>query len=234
MRSIIPAFLLAAAFAFSLPAKADATGTELEKALTMLGVDADPATLPPAPLHGFVEITRGTQVLYLSLDGRLLVKGDVLSLAEGRNLTEEVRGGIRNTWLAAIPEDERIVLGAKRQSHRLTVFVDTNCPYCAELHRRADEYHAAGIELQFLFYPRSGPGSDSWHQAVAVWCADDRKRALADALAGVRLPERECSNPVAAHHALATRLQLKGTPALITETGAIRYGVVDINELLQP
>jgi len=115
---------------------------------------------------------------------------------------------------------------------QVLVFTDTSCPYCAALHHRRNDLLGKGIAIQYLFYPRSGPDSESFRQAVAVWCSKDRLAALELALGGVSLPEAHCDNPIAEHYELARELGLLGTPAVITRDGTVRYGVVPAEAIL--
>jgi protein-disulfide isomerase len=128
--------------------------------------------------------------------------------------------------LATVPPENRIIIPAKGEKlTEVVVFTDTDCPYCMRLHDMRHEIARRGIEIQYIFFPRSGPGSQSYAQAVAVWCSADRIAALEKVLHGKRLPTGRCDNPVNAHYALARKLGLMGTPAIITTEGAIGYGL---------
>jgi thiol:disulfide interchange protein DsbC len=204
----------------------------LATALERLDVGGDPNELPAAPVPGFIEVSKGTSLLYLSRDGRLLIDGDIVAVDSGMNLTERRRAALRLEALQQVPESDRIIfpsIGEARE--KLIVFTDTDCRYCERLHRQLDEYARAGIEVQYIFYPRSGPASESFAQAVAAWCARDSKVALDSIFAGKRLPVAQCANPVSRHHELATELGLKGTPAIVTADGTIHYGVHDVDGL---
>lgn len=205
----------------------------LSAALEQLGVATRPDDLPVAPVPGFLEISKGAKLLYISRDGQLLIDGDVISMASATNLTERRRAALRLEQVQRVPENERIIFrSAGSARERLIVFTDTNCRYCLRFHRQLDEYSRRGIDVQYLFYPRSGPTGESFEQAVAVWCAADRKRALASALAGKRVPAAKCNNPVMRHFDLATELRLKGTPAIIAADGTIHYGAADVENVL--
>ncbi len=117
--------------------------------------------------------------------------------------------------------------------HRLIVFTDLHCPYCAVLHHRIPDYLRLGIRIEYLFYPRSGPGSPAFEQAVAAWCARDPSAALDRAFAGTTLTASGCEHPVLQHYELAQRLGLKGTPAWITDDGTVMYGAISPGELIR-
>jgi thiol:disulfide interchange protein DsbC len=208
--------------------------SRLNAVLGQLGIDTPAEDLEPAPIAGFLEVVRGTQVLYVADDGGLLIDGDILSIDTETNLTEDTRARVRQDLMATIPEDDRIVVPAVGEVRvRVAVFADTNCRYCLKLHQDAADFSRRGIEVQYLLYPRAGRAGDTWAQAEAVWCAPDRAVALESALAGDTLPEQDCDNPIGSHYELAMKLGLKGTPAIVTESGDLHYGVLTADEILQ-
>ena len=214
-------------------ATSHAASPGLAAVLERLGVDPDGDRLRPAPIPGFLEVTRGMQVLYVAADGGLVINGDILSIATETNLTEKRRGNIRLDLLARIPMGETLVAPARRPTvARVIVFTDVNCPYCLALHRHHEELLEQGIEIQYLFYPRSGPESASFEQAVAVWCSADRLAALGRSLRGEELPAAHCDNPVRRHYELARELELKGTPAVIATDGIVKYGLYSPEDIL--
>jgi thiol:disulfide interchange protein DsbC len=73
--------------------------------------------------------------------------------------------------------------------------------------------------VRYLFYPRSGPGTDSWHKAEAVWCNADRRDALTRAKRGETVKSSTCTAPIAAQYALGEQLGIRGTPGIITDKG---------------
>jgi thiol:disulfide interchange protein DsbC len=147
-------------------------------------------------------------------------------------LAERARSVTITRLLSTVPPEQRIVIPAVGATlAHLVVFVDTNCSYCRQLHGLADAITRRGIEIDYIFYPRSGPSADSYFQAVAVWCSTDRLAALEDVFRGERLPIAHCDHPVMAHYALALELDLKGTPAIITPDGVVAYGVPSRDKL---
>lgn len=207
-------------------AASPAAGAGLDTVLRQLGVDDEPQALRPAPIQGFVEVTRGMQVLYVSADGGLLINGDILSVAAEINLTEQRRASLRRALIQGVPDDQSLILSPPvAPTARIVVFTDVDCSYCMALHDRHEELLQHGVEIRYFFYPRSGPASGSFDQAVAVWCAEDRLAALDRALSGTELRGTECAHPVRQHYELARELELRGTPAVIAPDGTVRYGL---------
>ncbi len=163
-----------------------------------------------------------------------LLLGLSLAGATTRALPNATVAAAGTELLAAVPQNERIVLHATGPvKHRIVVFTDIECPYCRKFHQQIEQYLQAGIEVQYLFYPRAGRDSPAFAKAVAVWCSRDREAALARAFDERSFPLRTCANPVAKHYELAVRTRLLGTPALVTEDGDVMYGAVPVSRLLE-
>ena len=84
-----------------------------------------------------------------------------------------------------------LVFSPKDPKYTITVFTDIDCGYCRKLHSQMAEYNRLGIRVRYLFYPRSGPDTESWHKAEAVWCSANRNDALTRAKKGeeIKAPE---------------------------------------------
>ena len=110
--------------------------------------------------------------------------------------------------------------------HTITIFTDIDCGYCRQFHREIDKVTALGIEVRYLFFPRTGPNTESWTKADDVWCAADHNAALTRAKLGGEVPEATCGNtPVEAHYALGKRIGVRGTPAVFSETGELSAAI---------
>lgn len=230
---LLPLLLMIVLAAAASPADERIDAPQLRDLLRQLDVGVAPEDLPAAPIPGFLEIVRDMQILYVAADGSMLINGDVLAVRSETNLTEKRRAALRREKLNAVAAADRMVLHAAPPTRaRIIVFTDTDCPYCLRFQRQHEKLLQRGIEINYLFYPRSGPESDSWSRAVAVWCAPDRLRAYEAALNGSPVTAARCPNPVSAHYELARQLNLKGTPAIMTPDGAMHYGVTDIAEIL--
>lgn len=186
------------------------------------------------PVNGIFEITRGSDISYSSSDGRYVIIGDLIDLDSDANLTENRRRGIRNRLLEAVPEAEMLVFSPKNPKYTITVFTDIDCGYCRRLHSQMAEYNRLGIGVRYLFYPRSGPNTDSWHKAEAVWCAANRNDALTRAKNGENIKSPKCSADIVARDwELGHKLALEGTPAIILPSGEKLDGYAPPGELAQ-
>jgi thiol:disulfide interchange protein DsbC len=172
---------------------------EIRKALAGLVPDAKPDLIRPAPVPGMLEVSFGPQVFYISEDGRYLIQGHVLDLQTRTDITEARQGELRKTVIAAIGEENMVTFAAAKPKHTVTVFTDIDCGYCRKLHAEIKETNDLGISVRYLFFPRSGPNTESYYKAESVWCAKDRQQAMTDAKAGKDVPRKTCDNPIDEH-----------------------------------
>lgn len=173
-----------------------------------------------SPIPGLYEIRSGTDVGYVSVDGRFYVDGDIFDMKTRDNLTEAAREKGRLDLLAKVSDADAIVFTPPGPVlHSLTVFTDIDCPYCRRMHQEMAELNKLGIRVRYLMFPRSGPDTDSWHKAEAVWCSADRRDALTRAKKGEAVKAPACKAPIAEQYALGQAMGIRGTPAIITDKG---------------
>lgn len=186
-----------------------------------------PEEFRPSVIGGLYEFTRGAQVLYVSADGKHVIDGDLFDLASEENLSERRRREARLKMLAGISDSQTVVFGGAGAKHTVTVFTDIDCGYCRELHAQIAKYNELGIRVRYLFFPRSGPETESWDKAVLVWCANNRNDALTRAKRGETLKNAKCAaNPVARDYELGQDMGVRGTPAIILPNGDLLPGYV--------
>jgi thiol:disulfide interchange protein DsbC len=190
--------------------------------------------LRPTPIAGIYELTRGTDIAYVTADGKYAISGDLIELAKNDNVTETHRRDLRAKLIGAIPESEMVVFGPHDPKYTITVFTDVDCGYCRQLHSQIAEYNRLGIRVRYLFYPRTGPNTESWTKAEEVWCSSNRNEALTLAKRGAPLAVKACpNNPVAKHYALGRDFGLQGTPAIVLADGELIGGYVPPGQLAQ-
>lgn len=184
----------------------------------------------PAGASGLYEIQQGSLYGYVTGDGKYLIEGDLIDLASRTSLTENKRKADRIARIEQLGRDSTITFAPKNPKdikYTVTVFTDIDCGYCRKLHREIEDYTKLGIAIRYAFYPRSGPNSESFRKAEAVWCAEDRKAAMTQAKQGAPMTgNSECPNPVQAEWQLGSQLGLRGTPMLILPDGEVVNGYV--------
>ena len=206
----------------------------VDRAVRSLVGEVGSGAIRESPLPGFYEVRARGEILYVSADGRYLFHGNLYAVAERRNLTEDARREVRREVIGRMDEDSLIVFApAGATKHRLTVFTDVDCPYCAKFHLEVPDLNDLGVEVRYAAWPRTPPGTKSHDRSISVWCARDRHQAMTDAKAGRTIAHAACENPVQEHYELGRRLGVGGTPTLFTEEGESIGGYVPYRELLR-
>lgn len=201
----------------------------IAKSMPTMKVDA----IKPSEVKGLYEISVGSNVFYVSDDGKYLIEGHLIDIAAKKDLTE---GKLSESHVKAIKNlgvDKMIVFKAKDSKYTVTIFTDIDCGYCRKLHSEIDSYLAEGITVQYIFFPRSGKDTESYKKAISVWCADDRKAALTAAKKDETIKEKTCSNPVDEHMKLAAEFEVNGTPTIVSEKGVVYPGYLPAKQLAE-
>jgi len=191
--------------------------------------------LRPSPIPGIYEFMQGAEVSYLTADGKYFLDGNLYDMATRENLTETQRTHARLAMISAVPESQMVIFGPKNPLYTITVFTDVDCAYCRKLHSEMAELNRLGVRVRYMFYPRTGPNTESWKKAEIVWCSADRNDALTRAKAGAKLDmTKTCgATPVAREYALGQSLGVRGTPAIVTERGDYIAGYMAPRDLVQ-
>lgn len=214
-------------------AAGDASDAQARAAIQSLVPGAKIDSMAEAKLPGFYEVMLQGQIVYVSQDGKYLVQGSVFDIASKTDITEASRAVQRRDVLKTLGKDKRISYSPASAKHTVTVFTDIDCGYCRRMHQQMADYNKLGIAVDYLFFPRSGVGSESFDKAVSVWCAADRAKALTDAKAGAALDKKECANPIEEEYHLGNKIGVSGTPAVIAADGTQLGGYLPPDQMLQ-
>ena len=205
--------------------------TEL-KAILKSKLRAEPSSLKESLIPNLYEALYGTELVYVSADGKYFISGDLIDMETRENLSNVSKQSVRKDIIDK-QDNKPIVFKAKNEKYKLAVFTDIDCPYCAKLHREVPQLNEAGVTVEYLMFPRAGVGSNSFKKAVSVWCADDQLKAMTTAKEREKLEEKTCENPITAHYNLGGELGVTGTPALITSTGKLIPGYIPADRLVK-
>lgn len=232
-----------ALFATVAAAAASATADEANPAAKvtecLAELDIVALHVEASPVAGLYEVeAEGGNYLHVAADCRHLLVGDlwekrgdqVISLT-GAKRTAKQRTRLRQA-VAEVPASEMIIFEPANDTRAVvSVFTDTDCGYCRKLHAAMDDYHALGIEVRYLAFPRAGVNSGTYDKMVSAWCAENPKAALTALKRGEGIPSRTCAHPVGKQHAIAQDVGLTGTPALVLEDGTLLPGFLEADAL---
>lgn len=194
-----------------------------------------PDELHASPIPGMWQVVRGTDIAYVTSDGKYAISGDLYDLAKNANLTEVLRKDIRMKLLASVPESDMLIFSPRDPKYTVTVFTDVDCAYCRKLHSQIAEYNRLGVRVRYMFYPRTGPNTESWTKAEQVWCSTNRNDALTRAKLGEELKSpKSCGNsPVGRDYAMGQQFDIRGTPAIVMNNGEMLGGYMSPMQLVQ-
>lgn len=227
----LPRYLVAAGCALAIGSlQAADPAQSIRQSLQSLQPDLAIASIEESPLQGIYQVQlESGSVLYSSADGRFVLQGYLLQIAEGKatNLTEQVENRGVAKLINAQPRAEMVIFpaagGAPAKTH-ITVFTDTDCSFCQKLHAEVPELNRRGIEVRYLAFPRQGVGSATYQTMVNVWCAKDPQAAMTRAKTRGQVDEAQCANPVARQFELGQQIGVRGTPAIVLADGQMIPG----------
>jgi thiol:disulfide interchange protein DsbC len=181
----------------------------------------------PSPVPGLYELAQGAEIVYVTSDGKYAFAGDLYDLNDDTNLSERRRRDSRLALISGVPEAQMLVFSPKDPKYTITVFTDIDCGYCRKLHGEMAKYNELGIRVRYLFYPRTGPATESWDKAVSVWCSPNRNDSFTRAKRGEMIRAAKCgSSPVERDFELGQEMGLRGTPAILLSNGDMVPGYV--------
>ena len=183
----------------------------------------------PSGVTDILEFNLGAQVLYISKDGRFLFQGDIFDLIRQENITEKAEQITRVASLDKLGEKNMLVYKAKDSKRSITVFTDVDCYYCRKLHEEIGQYYEKGIDVRYIFMPLKG--KKSIEKSESVWCAKDPQDAMTNAKKGRRLKKATCENPLKQHMVLGNDFGIRGTPAIVFDTGKMLPGYRPVNDI---
>ena len=67
--------------------------------------------------------------------------------------------------ISAVPESQMVIFSPKNPLYTITVFTDVDCQYCRKLHSEMAELNKLGVRVRYMFFPRTGPNTESWRKA---------------------------------------------------------------------
>ena len=190
-------------------------------------------TLDDSVVDGLYAVSIGSEVIYVSKDGKFLIRGEIYDLQNSVNVTEEKRVLGRLDVMQSLDEQTMIIYEPEKTKHTITIFTDIDCGYCRKFHQQIREYLDLGIRIRYLSFPRTGPDTESWEKAQSVWCSKNRQDSLDRAKQGKNIDSVFCfDSPVEKHYNLGSVFNISGTPTIVTEKGKVIVGYLPPESLL--
>jgi thiol:disulfide interchange protein DsbC len=175
-----------------------------------------------APLEGFwevvMEIGQERTIIYIDKNLRFIVHGRVLDRQMKRDITRERLKDFRRVEPSALPLENAIPMGQGKR--KLYVFTDPQCHFCFQLHEELKQIK--DLQTFFFLYPLTPA---SYEKAKAIWCSQDKLKALEETYQGRELRSPSChTHPIDRNIEFGKRLLVESTPTLLFQNGKMMEG----------
>lgn len=175
-----------------------------------------------APLEGFwevvMEIGQERTIIYIDKNLRFIVHGRILDRQMKRDMTRERLKDFRRVEPSALPLENAIPMGQGKR--KVYVFTDPQCHFCFQLHEELKQIN--DLQTFFFLYPLTPA---SYEKAKAIWCSQDKLKALEETYQGKELRSPSCNTgPIDKNMELAKRLLVESTPTLLFQNGKMMEG----------
>ena len=185
-----------------------------------------------SPVTGLFEVISSKGVFYSTQSGGYLVRGSIIDANNDfKNLTSGAQDELTRNRIAAY-NDSMIVYPAQNEKYVVTVFTDVDCGFCRKLHANIQAYNDIGITVRYLAFPRQGQRSKTWQSMSDLWCSDDKNTAMDLLTSGKEIEKKQCTNAVSEHYKLGRELGIKGTPAIVLNSGKMMAGFKSPKQLI--
>lgn len=191
------------------------------------------------PIPGLYQVTAtGYDTVYATADGRYLLEGDLLEVQGSRivSVTDQSMVATRKKALAAVNPADMVIFPATGKTRAVVyVFTDADCPYCRKLHQEMPTLNKRGIEVRYLAFPRTGPGTPAAVKLAGIWCAKDRQATMTLAKHGGLVPPApaSCKAPVKEQFDLGVSLGVEGTPTVYAADGSELGGYLSADAMVK-
>jgi len=176
------------------------------------------------PIEGLFEVRSGTKLYYADAKGDYFVLGaSIIDTAAKKNLTNARKEEINRIDWSQLPLDKAIISGDKNAKLKLAIFTDPDCPYCRKLEEELKLLK--GVTVYTFLYPLVQLHPNAWAKSEGIWCSEDQHGMLQKVMLERFIPEAaSCETPLDAIAALAQKLNINGTPAMIAGDGRMVAG----------
>jgi len=206
----------------------------LQTNLKSSGIEETIVSAVPTDMDGIYWVTaEGLPSFFTDKAGKHIIQGQIIAVGDAApvDISAALVATTAQEALKAVDKKDMVIYPAKGKTKAVIyAFTDADCGYCRKLHSEMDDINARGIEVRYLAWPRS---QESVPKMEAIWCSQDRKAAMDQAKIGANVQAPSCATPVQEHMALGSRLGVRGTPAVFTETGQQVGGYLPAAELAQ-
>jgi thiol:disulfide interchange protein DsbC len=181
---------------------------------------------------GLYEVDSARGLVYTDAAGSFLIANSIiLDSKTGANLTEKRIAELGAFKFSDLPFADAVKVVRGDGSRVIATVEDPNCAYCKKLTVELAKLN--NVTIYTFLYPILA--QDSALKSKAIWCAQNRAQVWVDFMASNKsLPEGgNCDTPIDRNIALARKLRIAGTPAILFQSGERLPGFVTAEQIEQ-
>lgn len=193
------------------------------------------------PVPGLWEVWMGSNVAYMTDEGRHFIFGHLYDMQTQTDLTAASKeGALRQEkqdrprlTFQDLPLADAIETVRGSGARQLAVFSDPHCPYCRQLEQELAKLD--NVTVYTFLFPLASLHPQATAVAKAIWCHADRAAAWRHFNQTGKAPKSStsvaCATPIARNVALAERSGISGTPYILFGNGGSAAGAMSAAEL---
>jgi thiol:disulfide interchange protein DsbC len=242
---IVGVMLLCASTAWAFPKEScgeqsctDCHTLTKEEAKHLLGEQADQVlNIEPSEVQAMwvVEVEKKGKryPVYVDFTKNFVMRGEILRLKDGENLTNQRIASLNRVDVSAIPLADALILGNPKAPKKVIVFTDPQCSFCKKLH--VEMKKVVALDPGIAFYIKMMPLNihpEAYMIAKSIVC--NRSLAMLEqSFADRPVPPPLCrGEAVDQNLALVRKLGFNSTPTLVLPDGRHFSGYRDAAALL--
>lgn len=205
----------------------------------------DQSTIKKSDIEGLYEVhLNNGKVIYVDKEASHFVVGNIFVNVNNTLLNKTKQDGrIYNKSLVdEIKKDHKDSLvyfpsTAEEKKGSIFVFSDFTCPYCRKLHNDLPLINKAGIDVYYIPFPKNSLSDINVVKGLQkIICSTDPAIAYSSAfrnpklfISNITFEDLNCpqSMSVINFHEYGNKLNIQGTPAIVTEGGSLIQGYND-------
>ncbi|MPQ55134.1 DsbC family protein [Duganella sp. FT27W] len=220
---------------------ADTAETAMRQLLSQRYPSTTFGAIARTPVPGLWEVWIGSNVAYMTDEGRHFIFGHLYDMQTQTDLTAASKeGALRQEkqdrprlTFQDLPLADAIKTVRGSGARQLAVFSDPHCPYCRQLEQELAKLD--NVTVYTFLFPLASLHPQATAVAKAIWCHADRAaawRQFNQTGKASKLPTSvACATPIARNVALAERSGISGTPYILFGNGGSAAGAMSAAEL---
>jgi thiol:disulfide interchange protein DsbC len=186
-----------------------------------------------SPIDALYQVNVGRQIVYMSKDGKYLVAGNIIDIANKQNLTQnEMEKSSVIDW-NKLPLNLAIKEVIGNGARKIAVFSDPDCPYCKMFEQKVVPSLKNVTIYVFLFPLPIHPNAK--RDSTNIWCSNDRSATWQSWMRkGTPLPvasaKCDTSGLETIYQIGADVVQVQGTPTIIFSNGTLLPGLLPADQ----